>query len=238
MQLDELMHEMRNALAVVRANLEAFLDGKLSPTPERLEGMLQALTQLESLMGSFTVLGPQVQSRAQDTYINVCDVLNREYGAMSASAGAKDISLSITRCAVTSKECKHFYGEPVRIGQIIKNVLLNAIRYTPRGGSIDIDCSRRADQLEIRIQDSGPGIASQEADRIFEHGFRGSAAGSESGSGYGLALVKRFVEEQGGQVTLTSTSHSGAAFTLRLPGRAGFLDDNCAECVHAQSPRF
>ena len=114
--------------------------------------------------------------------------------------------------------CTQFYGDPVRIGQIAKNILLNALRYTPPGGTITIDCLHPGDELQIRIADSGPGVKADEASAIFQSGYRGSAALGKEGSGHGLAIVKQLVEEQGGSVNLSSENASGATFTVKLPG--------------------
>lgn len=238
MQLNELMHEMRNSLTIAKANLEAFIDGKLAPTPQRLDGILQALTQLESMLDDLRVIGPLVEASDQRRQINICQLLEREYGAIEASARAKDIRVDITRCAVAADQCRHFFGDPVRIGQIVKNVLLNAVRYTRPHGSLSIDCSRRADHLEIQIADNGPGIDPAEAHKVFEPGFRGSAAAAtaEHGSGYGLSVVKRLVEEQGGRVTVDDVPDSphGARFTIRLPGSLELpADAACAGCRDA-----
>jgi len=235
-QLDELMHEMRNALTVAKANLEAFIDGKLAPTPQRLDAVLQALSQLESMLEDLRIIGPVVGESARMQSIDVCTLLEREFQAIDASARAKDISLQVTRCAVAAPECRHFLADPLRVGQIVKNVLLNAVRYTPAGGVISIDCSRRADELAITISDSGPGINPSEAQRLFEPGFRGSAAAHVPGSGHGLALVKRFVEGQGGTVSVSSENGHGAIFTVRLPGSiAGPTTASCETCGHGLS---
>ena len=234
MQMSELVHEMRNALTVARANLEAIIDGKLAPTPQRLDAVLQALTQLESVVEDLRVFGPTVEAQERLHQINVCDLLQREYVAIEAAAKLKNITVTVQRCAVPAAECKHFYADPTRIGQIIKNILLNGIRYTPAGGSLQIDCSRRADQLEIQISDTGPGLTADEREAIFASGVRGSAGQAQPGSGYGLALVRRYVEEHGGQVMAQSEESGGARFTVRLPGTIELAGPNCSQCAAGQ----
>jgi two-component system sensor histidine kinase BaeS len=217
--ISELIHEMRNQLAVAKANLEAFVDGKLPPTAERLQSVLQTLSQLEELIKDLRVLRPELEEHAGFAEINVCSLLQREYAALEGAAVAKGVTMSVYRCPHPNAACQRFYGDPVRIGQIVTNVLLNAVRYTPKGGSIAVDCRRRADELQIMIQDSGRGISQADAQHIFEPGYRGEAARSNEGSGLGLSLVKRFVEDHGGSVTLGETSDQGATFVLRLPGK-------------------
>lgn len=228
--VNELIHEMRNELAVAKANLEGLVDGKLAPTRERLLSIIQALSQLEALIEDLRVLSPDVQMQVRARYINVCELLQREYGAMDAIARVKGVTVSIDRCPVPAAECTQFYGDPARIGQIAKNVLLNAIRYTPKGGSVSVECSRQANQLEVRISDSGPGIGEAESAHVFEPGFRGSAAGGTSGSGYGLAVVKQLVDAHGGTVSASAATPHGATFTVRLPGVVEDGEDLCADC--------
>jgi signal transduction histidine kinase len=234
MPLRELVHEMRNALAIARANLEGLVDGKLAPTPERLLGIIQALSQLQALVDDVGSRETAVGMALKPSVINVCELLDREYRAMEPVARARDVAVSINQCSVPAQECLHFYGDAARIGQIMKNVLINAIRYTPRGGSISVDCTRRADQLEVRIADTGPGIDAADRDRIFDAGFRGAATANTSGSGYGLAVVKQLVEEQGGGIETSAATPHGAVFTVRLPGKVPAGADVCAGCKIAQ----
>jgi signal transduction histidine kinase len=219
-EVDALIHEMRNELAVAKANLEGLVDGKLAPTRERLLGIIQTLNQLDGLVEDLRVLGPEASMSARPELINVCELLDREYSAVEALARVKNISVSVHRCPTPSADCMQFYGDPVRIGQIAKNVLLNAIRYTPAGGAITVDCRHPGDELEIRIADSGPGIKPEEASAVFQSGYRGSAAKGKEGSGHGLAIVKQLVEEQGGSVSLASETAGGATFTVKLLGNA------------------
>jgi two-component system, OmpR family, sensor histidine kinase BaeS len=218
LQVEALIHEMRNELAVAKANVEGLLDGKLAPTRERLLGIIQALTQLDALIDDLRLATPGAAMPSRASLINVCELLNHEYNAIDAIAKMKNIKVSIHRCSVSSAQCKQFLGDPARIGQITKNVLLNAIRYTPKGGSVEVDCSRHGGQLQVRISDTGPGVSKEEAEAVFTPGYRGTASGGTQGSGYGLAVVKQLVEEQGGTIAVSSDGVHGATFTVCLPG--------------------
>lgn len=235
-RLGELIHDMRNRLTVARANVEAFIDGKLPPTQERLRSVLQSLNQVDELLKDFRVTRAVVDSSIRPTEINVCAILEREYQAVEAVASAKGVSFRVTRCPVTADQCAHFVGDQVRLGQIVTNIILNAVRYTPVGGAVDVDCATSGDGLVISISDTGPGVAVDEAERIFEAGFRGAAAEGTTGSGYGLAIVKELVEAQGGSVTVSASASKGARFVVTLPGtvaRNGIAGDRCASCGFA-----
>lgn len=236
---DEVVHEVRNQLAVLRANLEAFADGKIVPDQAHLRSLLQTIGELDRLVGDLRTTGPTAGAPIRAERIDVCELLSREYQAMEAVAAEEDVRLSIHRCAHVNEACSHFFGDPTRVGQIVKNVLLNALRYTPAGGSVQVDCSRAADQVQITITDSGPGIGRDESRQVFDPGFRGAASAARRGSGYGLAVVKDLVERQGGSVTFEQAAPSGARFTVRLPGTAphdGPPSDACAHCSHAFTP--
>jgi len=235
-RFNELIHDMRNRLAVARANVEAFIDGKLEPTAGRLDAVLQSLTQLEELVNEFKSAHAAAEPELRPIEIDVCDLLNREYKAIEAVAAEKGVSLTVSRCPSKVEECGHFIGDPVRIGQIVSNVLLNAVRYTPPGGDVRVNCSREADQLEISIADSGPGVAADERESIFKHGVRGAAGQGKPGSGFGLAIAREFVEAHGGTIVAAPPDDVGARFVVRLPGTVFSADSKSAACRRCSAP--
>ena len=110
-------------------------------------------------------------------------------------------------------------SEPVMLAAIIRNLLDNALRFTPRGGTIDIGAYREDDVAILQVEDTGPGIASTDMDQIFEPFFRGSRPEGE-GTGLGLSIVKRIVDSLGGGIALENIAgagRSGLRVTVRLP---------------------
>ena len=189
---------MRNRLTIARANIEAFIDGKLAPTPARLSSVLQSLNALEALLKDFVATKASVEAPIRRVEINVCELLERECRSIEAVASAKGVELSVRRDPEASGAYAQFKGDPVRIGEIISNVLLNAVRYTPRGGAIIVDCSSDSSQVDISIADSGP-------------------VGGTSGAGHGLAIAKEFVEAHGGSIETMPSTADGARFVVQLP---------------------
>jgi signal transduction histidine kinase len=209
---------MRNHLAIAVANIEAFIDGKLEPTPGRLAAVLQALQELDVLMND---IGPEERpARAEPRTIDLCALLKSDLTSIEAAAEEKGVRLDCTRCNGAHDECRSFTGDPVRIGQIVKNVLLNAIHYTPAGRLVSVDCSRGAGELRFSVSDQGPGVPQPEQERIFEAGYRGTASAGTSGSGLGLSIARQLAEEHGGTVDVSSDGQTGTTFTIRLPGAA------------------
>lgn len=213
-----LVHEMRNHLAIAVANIEAFIDGKLEPTPGRLAAVLQALQELDVLMNDIGCA--DVAARSEPRPIDLCELLESDLTSIEAAANEKGVRLECRRCETIHDECRSFTGDPVRIGQIVKNVLLNAINYTPAGKLVSVDCSRGAGELRFSVSDRGPGVPPSEQERIFEAGYRGRASVGKSGNGLGLSIARQLAEEHGGTVEVRSDGRTGSTFTVRLPGAA------------------
>ncbi|MBW5435318.1 histidine kinase [Bradyrhizobium canariense] len=110
-------------------------------------------------------------------------------------------------------------SEPVMLAAIVRNLLDNALRFTPRGGTIDIGIYPQDDVAILQVEDTGPGIASGDMDQIFDPFFRGSRPEGE-GTGLGLSIVKRIVDSLGGGIALENIAgagRSGLRVTVRLP---------------------
>ena len=109
-------------------------------------------------------------------------------------------------------------GEPVMIETMIRNLIDNAVRFTPQGGRVDIGVYREGEQAILQVEDTGPGILPSDLDRIFEPFFRGSRP-TEDGTGLGLSIVKRIVDRLGGSVVLENISgpaSTGLRATVRF----------------------
>lgn len=110
-----------------------------------------------------------------------------------------------------------------RIGQVIGNLIDNALRHTPRGGEVRITLAERGDAIELVVADSGPGVAPEERERVFARFYRVDKSRNKDGggSGLGLAIVKAIVELHGGSVMVRDATEGGAAFVVRLPYASG-----------------
>jgi two-component system OmpR family sensor kinase len=105
------------------------------------------------------------------------------------------------------------------VATMIRNLLDNAVRFSPQGGRVDVGVYREGNEAVVQVEDTGPGIPSSDIDRIFEPFFRGSRP-AEDGTGLGLSIVKRIVDRLGGTVVLENISDrpsKGLRATLRLP---------------------
>ena len=141
-------------------------------------------------------------------------VLNFAIDNISYQVTEKKINLHTNLPAVVPL----IYGNPVRIRQMLDNLLGNALKYTPVGGDIEITITLEADQLLLQIADTGPGIPPADQPHIFEKFYRGSNVSSKVvGSGLGLAIVKSIVETHHGRIWVNSVYGKGSTFTVVLP---------------------
>jgi signal transduction histidine kinase len=112
-------------------------------------------------------------------------------------------------------------GDERRIRQVIFNLLSNAVKFTPAGGVVDVSAAQTNGEVRIAVADTGPGIAPEDHDRIFDE-FQQTDAGIEQreGTGLGLALSKRLVELHGGRIWVESELGRGSTFVFTLPARS------------------
>lgn len=213
--MQSLIHEMRNHIAIAVANVEAFLDGKLEPSPKRLQSVLRALNELDGLLGDVVANGTS-DSSSSPYESDICGIIDAEVAGIEAMVAQRDISLVIRRCE-RRESCRTLSADPIRIGQAVRNVLLNAVRYSPAGGTLSVSCERTPGNLALTIANDGVGIAPHDLARIFDMTFRGSLTQETLGSGIGLAVAKKIFDDHGGSIAASSKPGEGATFTLRLP---------------------
>jgi signal transduction histidine kinase len=104
-----------------------------------------------------------------------------------------------------------------RLRQAVANLVDNAVKYTPAGGSVTIGAGAEPGAVVIEVRDTGPGIPADQQPRIWERLYRGDAGRTERGLGLGLSLVRAVVEAHGGTVAVRSTYGAGATFTVTVP---------------------
>jgi signal transduction histidine kinase len=107
-----------------------------------------------------------------------------------------------------------------RLRQVLANLVDNAVKYTPPSGRVAIDARREGEDVVVAVSDTGPGIAAEDRERIWERLYRGDQSRSERGLGLGLSLVRAIVQAHGGSVSVDSTPGQGARFIVRLPAVA------------------
>jgi signal transduction histidine kinase len=148
--------------------------------------------------------------------IDVCHLVQSVTKTFCLRARERNISLS----TVVSADVARIHGDPVKISWAISNLISNALRYTPEGGSVAISSEDDNDAVRLKVSDTGPGIPAEFRNHLFERFTQWDVDGSEPGSaGLGLAIVKDIVEGHGGRIFVDSTMGMGTTFTIELPIR-------------------
>jgi two-component system phosphate regulon sensor histidine kinase PhoR len=129
-----------------------------------------------------------------------------------------------------------FQADPLRLAQLLENLLANAIKFSPQGTEVAFDVARAGSWLVWTVRDQGPGIARQDAERVFERFYRAPSVRAVPGTGLGLAIVKHLALLMGGEVALHSELGKGATFTFRLPLAAPEAAPEAAPQAGAASP--
>ena len=122
------------------------------------------------------------------------------------------------RAAVTPQACT-LVADPAKMHDILRNLIENAVNYTPVGGAIDITADVADGKYRLTVSDTGPGIPQDDVARVFERFYRVDKSRTQPGTGLGLAIVKNLVHVLDGEVTVTNRPSGGALFTITLPIR-------------------
>ena len=215
--LADLAHEMRTPLATVDAHLEAVEDGVRELDGDTV-GVLRASTRrLRRLAEDMTAV-----SRAEEGILDV--TLRTVDSAALASAAADNARHLFTakgvRLETNEGTSDRVRVDPERMGQVIGNLLDNALRHTPPGGTVTLSCRRSDRWIEYAVTDTGEGVPAEHLPHLFDRFYRVDSARDRNhgGSGIGLAIAKALVEAHGGDISATSPGPgAGSTFTVRLP---------------------
>ncbi|MCU0488634.1 MAG: ATP-binding protein [Anaerolineales bacterium] len=217
----DIAHELRTPLSVQRAHLEAIQDGIYPASPESLQPVLEQNLLLTRLVEDLRTLAlaDAGQLRLEVVPVEFLGLLERIIERFQPQAKANGIDLSLIVSPALQAARPILQVDPIRIEQILGNLLSNALRYLSQGGSIVVDVERRGKTLAIQVRDSGPGISPEALAHIFERFYRAdkSRSRSEGGSGLGLAIARQLAEAHGGTLTAANVQPNGAIFTLTLP---------------------
>jgi signal transduction histidine kinase len=217
--LADVVHELRTPLSVIQGNLEAWQDGVVTPTPNAIapvheEAVLlsRLITDLRDL--SLAEAGQLRLTRERVDLASLMQSVVNSYREHSADHNAA-IVLSLPDGALPDVE-----ADPVRLRQVLRNLLDNAARHTPAGGTVSLRATADAKGfVRVEVADTGCGIEAADLPHVFEHFYKTdpSRDRSKSGSGIGLAIVKQLVETHGGTVSAASTPGQGSTISFTLP---------------------
>jgi two-component system phosphate regulon sensor histidine kinase PhoR len=215
--LSNVSHELRTPLSSIKLMLETVLE---SPDDEAAELFLpQALAQVDRLTALVGQLLEQAraesgQLKLELREIDLEDAARPIVASFEPQAANKGISLELLPLRPVRVE-----ADPDRLAQVFVNLIDNALRHTPAGGSVKVEIDARDSDALVRILDTGEGIPYRDLPHIFERFYvvDRSRARESGGAGLGLAIVKGIVDAHGGSVSAESMLGRGTTFTVRLP---------------------
>jgi signal transduction histidine kinase len=214
----DIAHELRTPLAVQRANLEALQDGVYPLSVENLSPVIEQNHLLTHLVDDLRTLAltDAGQINLERTPTDLTLLTQRVVELFQPQAAAQQVRLRLTTPAIPPKPLSL---DPIRVEQMLSNLISNALRYTPIGGTIDVTIADLPDITRLTVHDSGPGIPEESLPFIFDRFYRADKARSrsEGGSGLGLAIARNLARAHGGDLTATNHASGGALFTLILP---------------------
>jgi two-component system OmpR family sensor kinase len=208
-------HELRTPITALSLQAEN-LDTVDLPEParERLATLRQGMRRTNHLLEQLLALARQEIGPSEAAMVELDRVAKDSVADVLPEAARKDIDVGFELIEPIAIK-----GEPIMVATMIRNLLENAVRFTPRGGWVDVGVYRDAGEAVVQIEDTGPGIPPRDMDRIFEPFFRRSQP-IEDGTGLGLSIVKRIVDRLGGSILLENIfgpSGTGLRATVRLP---------------------
>jgi len=213
----DIAHELRTPLTVVQGNLEALMDGVYDLTPENVAAVHKQTVVLTRLVGDLRdlALAEAGQLRLEKKTLSLADVLIQVTEGLEVQAHEKEVTLKFEVAADLPK----VQADEQRITQVLFNLMSNALRHTPPGGTITVNAELREGRVLVSVRDTGTGIPPEDLPHVFERFYRAdrSRARATGGSGLGLTIAKQIVEAHGGQIWAQSWLGAGSTFAFSLP---------------------
>jgi signal transduction histidine kinase len=213
----DVAHELRTPLSNIRGYLEAVRDGVVKPDAETIHSLDEEAALLSRLVDDLQELS---LAEAGELKLNrqpgdFGEVINKAVAAIRVQAQVKGISV-VADLPEGLPPCDIDFQ---RIGQVLRNLLENAIAHTGNGGSVMVTAEKQDNWVKVSVTDTGEGIPAEELPNIFERFYRvdKSRARTTGGYGLGLTIAKRLVEAHGGKIEVQSELGKSSRFTFTVP---------------------
>lgn len=215
--LADIAHELRNPIGVIQSHLEAMMDGVFPMDVEQVTSLHDETLLLARLVGDLRELaladaGQLTLNRAPT---DLRALIERVVNAFQAQANEREITLT----ASVPENIPPLNIDAQRIEQVLRNLLSNALRYTPANGVVMVTATQEKKLARVQVHDTGAGIAPEGLPHVFERFWRGDKARSrtQGSTGLGLAIAKQLVEAHGGEIGVESEPGKGTTFWFTLP---------------------
>jgi signal transduction histidine kinase len=213
----DIAHELRTPVSVIMGHAEAVHDGVLAPSLESFEIIRDEVERLDGLIEDLRTLSRADAGELPIEFqpVSTARLMEKVQAMHKQNAARKNIAVELQ----VDPDLPDISADPGRMVQVVSNLVDNALLYTPEGGNIWMSARRAGECVEIRVQDSGPGIAENELQLVFERFYRSdpSRQRNAAGSGLGLAIAKSIVEKHNGRIWAESKPGDGTTIVIQLP---------------------
>jgi len=217
--VQNISHELRTPLTFLKSYVELLLSGALGPLlPEQtrsLQVVMKKTDSLVRLVNDIITLQAVTPATITRVRLDLLEVAQAAADGVAAVAQESGVEL-ITHWP---PEAMAIRGDALRLSQVFDNLLGNALKFTGRGGQIQLSVSRQDDRVRVEVRDTGIVIAPESIDRVFDRFYQvdGTLTRRRGGIGLGLAIAKLIVEVHGGQIGVESQQGAGSLFYFTLP---------------------
>ncbi|MET8720755.1 sensor histidine kinase [Streptomyces misionensis] len=214
--VSDIAHELRSPLTNIRGWLEVMRDGVVEPDPGLLDSLHEEAVVLQRIIDDLQDLAAADAGtlRLRREPLPVPELLAQVAAAHRVAADAARVTL-----VTEADPAVWLDADPVRMRQVLGNLVSNALRHTPADGTITLTARRDGADAVLTVADTGSGIAPEDLPQVFERFWRAEKSRSRrtGGSGLGLSIVRQLVAAHGGTARAASEPGTGSVFTLRLP---------------------
>ena len=209
----DIAHELRTPLTVMQGQIEGLLDGVYPRDDERLNDVLEQARLLSRLVEDLRTLAHAERGTlalAKEP-TDLAALIDDAAAGFASEAAAKGVTVRVTE----HDDIPLVELDPIRIREVLSNLLSNAIRHSRRGTTVRVGVEKRPHAVAVSVQDAGDGIAPDALPRIFDRFYKGA---SSPGSGLGLTIARNFVRAHGGDMSAESRVGEGTTITFTIPG--------------------
>ena len=217
--ISTVSHQLKTPLTSIRMALHLLADGKLGELNDQQADLAgsakdesdRLFRMVEGLLDMSRIKSGQVMLECGPT--NIVTTVEDAIHANRYLAEEKEIGITLD----ADENLPAAWADESRLQHVFLNLVNNAVKYTPNGGTVRVDVRGQSDFICIAIDDSGPGVAKPDRERIFDQFYRGSEGERSSGAGLGLAIVYQLVSAHGGSVIVEDSELGGAQFIVHIP---------------------
>jgi two-component system OmpR family sensor kinase/two-component system sensor histidine kinase BaeS len=207
----DVAHELRTPLTVMRGKVEGLIDGVYPLDPAQLKTVLEETHVLSRLVEDLRTLALSESGalRLQRESTDIVALAREAVRTLEPAASASGVTIGVDGVNAATAEV-----DPVRIREVLINLLSNALRHTPAGGTVMVRIATDAGNVSVRVQDSGAGMSADDLARAFDRFHKGA---DSRGSGLGLTIAKGLVVAHGGEIDASSEPGRGTTVAFTVP---------------------